>query len=413
MSERFFPIKTETACPLKWSWSTLYLYDGLTASCHRTGWGTLTENNFQYFHNTDKKLQERQDMLAGQWPVDSCSYCRKIEQSGGFSDRQLHLSIPNQYPNELDADPSQVNVRPTILEVYFNNTCNLSCLYCIPTLSSKINQENRNFGPFDQNGVVLKSVDTVDTSPLLEKFWSWMNSNSLNLKRFNVLGGEPFYQSEFYQLLDYFDSVPHSDLELGIVTNLAVSPDRLDKIINQLQALMSKKKLKRIDITCSIDCWGPEQEYVRHGLDLEIWNKNFKTLLDKKWIKLNVNQTISVLTIKTMPALLQQLQQWRQVRPVGHFFSEVTPQPSYMMPHIFGGNVFDQDFDSILKLIPESTARQYMSGIAGRIQQSQPDILEIKKLKTFLDEKDRRRNTNWRQTFDWLEPIFDQVNAND
>lgn len=407
MPDRFFPIKTKTACPLKWSWSTLYFQEGKTASCHRTGYSPLTVETFDQFHNTEQKLQDRREMLAGQWPANSCAYCRQIEDAGGFSDRNLHSTIPNLYPNELDVDQTLTSVTPTMLEVYFNNTCNLSCLYCVPSLSSKINQENKAFGNFDQGGVVLRSIDIVDTTPLIEKFWEWMQSNSSSLKRINVLGGEPLYQDEFYQLMDYFEKIPHPNLELCIVSNLAISTVKLEQLCDRFKKMLSTRRIKRIDITCSIDCWGEEQEYVRYGLDLSQWQKNFDLLLSKKWITLNINQTISVLTIKTMPDLLMNLNKWRLQRPVGHFFSEVSPQPSYLMPHIFGSNVFEKDFEAVLDLMPDSQARQYMSGIAGRIKQSSPDKTEIKKLKIFLDEKDRRRKTNWRQTFSWLEAIID------
>ena len=135
MSSKFFPIKTDTACQLKWNWSTLYLHQGKTASCHRTGWSQITPDTFDSFHNTPEKLQDRQYMLAGQWPANSCAYCREIEAVGGTSDRQLHLTIPNLVPRELDADTTAISVTPTILEIFLNNTCNLSCLYCLPSLS--------------------------------------------------------------------------------------------------------------------------------------------------------------------------------------------------------------------------------------------------------------------------------------
>jgi hypothetical protein len=43
-----------------------------------------------------------------------------------------------------------------------------------------------------------------------------------------------------------------------------------------------------------------------------------------------------------------------------------------------------------------------MLGIANNIIASDIDPQEISKLLTYLDEKDRRRNTNWEVLFPWL-----------
>jgi hypothetical protein len=414
-TKKYFPIKTDTACQLKWNWSTLYLYVGNTASCHRTGWGKITPDTFDTFHNTEKKIQERKQMLQGQWPTDSCSYCRNIEAAGGFSDRQLHLGIPDQSPVELETDPTATVVTPTILEVFFNQTCNMSCLYCTPRLSSKINQENRKFGNFVSNGVELLSVDIdPNYSEMLTKFWNWMEQNSNKLKRFNVLGGEPFYQVEFDACLDYFERTHHPDLELGIVTNLMLSDEKLQYNLDRLKNLLIQRRLKRIDLTCSIDCLGPEQEFVRYGMNLNTWMRNFDTVLKQKWLTVNINQTISLLTIKTMPELLKKLAQWRTHRTVGHYFSVVTPRPSFLAPTILNGCIFDKDFETIVNLMPtdterDCTAREYMQGIAREVAQSRANTDEIIKLKTYLNEMDRRRNTSWQQVFPWLAEEIEHV----
>lgn len=415
MTDKFFPIETATACQLKWNWSTVYLHSATTASCHRTGWSKLSEQNFDQFHNTEKKLQERTSMLAGEWPTDSCNYCREIEQAGGFSDRQLHLKIPNLVPTELEQDSRAIVISPTILEVYLNNTCNLACLYCLPELSSRINQEHEKFGSFQSGTVHLTSSPKSKEYPaILEKFWNWLRNNSRGLRRFNVLGGEPFYQAEFTHLLDFFQQSDHPDLELGVVTNLMVTPAQLDAFLSRFKSLLVQRRLKRIDITCSIDCWGPEQEYVRYGIDLDVWEKNFNRLLDQKWLTININQTISVLTIKTIPQLLEKLSHWRSLRPVGHFFSMTSPGPSYLMPQIMGQGVFDRDFETILSLMPDTTdqdrmAISYMTGIRDTIVKCQPNAEEKRSLRLFLDEKDRRRGNNWRKTFPWLIGEIDHV----
>jgi hypothetical protein len=406
MSDKFFPIKTETACRLKWAWTTLFLNSGHSATCHRTSHYPLTPENFNNFHNNDVVLADRQNMLKGQWPESNCGYCKNIEVAGGTSDRMLQLEIPNLAPPELEFDLTAVKVSPTILEVYFNNTCNLGCVYCSPALSSTIANENKKFGDFSERGVTLISVDK-HYNDLVPYFWKWFKTGFSTLKRLHILGGEPLYQQELDQLLDHIDANPNPNCELNIVTNLMVSTERLQFFIDRAKTLLANKKIKRIDVTCSIDCWGPEQEYVRWGLKLNQWEENFKLLMSYKWIYLNINQTISALTIKTMPELLIKLSSWRKQRKIGHWFSGVTPHPSYLMANIFGRQEFAESAGYILKLMPtttdeEQTAYNYMNGIFSEILTDNINIPEIVKLITYLDEKDRRRGTNWETLFPWL-----------
>lgn len=391
------------------------MHKGETASCHRTGFSFVTPDTFDTFHNTDKKIAERKEMLQGLWPTNSCGYCQKIEVAGGFSDRMLHLDIPNQSPSELESDPTAVEVTPTIVEVYFNNTCNLSCVYCNPDLSSKLNQEYKKFGDFSHNGVELKSVQVTPMyDNMLKKFWEWMKQHSTKLKRLHVLGGEPFYQTEFDQCMEYFKNSYHPDLELTVVTNLMISKDKLEARIGEFKKLLAEQRLKRIDITCSIDCWGSEQEYVRHGINLEQWQNNFELLLQQAWLTVNINQTISVLTIKTMPTLIEKINHWKKQRSIGHYFSEVSPAPTYLVPSILGPNVFDKDFEIILSCMLDNTdqdriAKKYMAGIANKIKNSIVDHTEIIKLKTFLNENDYRRKTTWPLVFPWLAKEIEHV----
>jgi pyruvate-formate lyase-activating enzyme len=406
MTSKYFPIQTDTACPLKWNWSTLYLNSGVTRSCHRTAESRLTPENFDNFHNTEVKLADRNRMLNGQWPEHSCGYCRTIEESGGVSDRQRQLTIPYIHSPELTDNLSPVVVSPTLLEVYFSNACNLGCLYCGPELSSTIAAENVKFGKFDKGGIILDSFDN-QIKNLAPYFWKWFDLNFHSLSRLHVLGGEPFYQKEFDRLLIEIEKNPNPGCELNIVSNLMISKQKLEGYIDTFKKLLSAKKIKRIDITCSIDCWGPQQEYVRWGLDLTQWKENLELLLKNKWLYISINQTISALTIKTMPELLIQINEWKQQRQLGHWFGTVTPGPSYMKPDIFGNNEFACDAEKILKLMPtdtneDLTALEYMKGIFSQILSAELNQQEISKLITYLDEKDQRRKTQWETLFPWL-----------
>ena len=411
---KIFPIHTKTACQLKWTWTTLFLHSGITRSCHRAAESKLSLEEFDNFHNTPRKIHDRETMLQGEWPKGGCEYCHKIELAGGSSDRMLHNVIPDLVPRELETDLTATNVTPRLLEIYLNNTCNLSCLYCHGELSSRINFENNKFnfqlGDVDLNKFTsFQIVDNIEkTQPAyIKKFWQWMEKNYKELKRIHVLGGEPFYQREFEDFYTFFENHPHPQLEFNVVSNLSIDQNKLQNYIERFKLLIAKKKIRKLEITCSIDCWGPEQEYVRSGLNLENWEENFNYLLDQAWLSININQTITPLTIKTMPNLLVKLKEWKKKKTVSKFFSGATPGPDYMKPFIFGGDEFREDFDKIFALMNDNTtqekeAKKYMQGIWAEIEAAPRDEKEINNLKFFLNEIDRRRNTNWKELFPWI-----------
>jgi organic radical activating enzyme len=414
--DRYFPIKTDTACQLKWTWSTLHLYTGTTNSCHRVDPTPIDPDDFDNFHNTPKKLLDRQLMLQGQWPTGGCEYCKNIEQAGGSSDRMFQLQIPGLVPKELETDSLAVEVTPRIVEVYLDNVCNMSCIYCWDGFSSKIQAENVKFGRFEKGGIVIdnKATKNKNFEKISEKFWQWMQNNYSDLRRLHILGGEPFYQSQFETCLEFLETNKNPELEFNIITNLKVSRPRLQKLIERIKQLVTDQKIGRVDITCSIDCWGEEQEYIRYGIDMKEWQQNFDYLVEQSWITLNINQTITGLGIKSIPDLVKFINQRRsESRPIGHYFMSCVNRPQ-LYPGIFGPGFFDQDFEKILAEMPNDTwqhqhATQMMKGLQLEFNSAPRDNKQIENLKIFLDEIDRRRNLDWKQVFPWLEKELKNV----
>jgi len=409
---KFFPIKTETACKQKWSFSKIMLHLNKTASCHRVIDTPFDMETFN-FHNTPEKIQQRETMLRGEWPdgdpnpmETTCNqYCGEFERNGGRSDRQFQNSVPGAYPEALDEDATLTSVDCTQLEVYPGNTCNLKCIYCTPLLSSPMEAELKKFGRFEKNGLVLENYydRPTDLDSRLERYWQWMEDHAGKLERLHLLGGEPFYDNQFDRYLDLFDRKPNQNLEFEIVTNLMISMDRLKDYCDKLKKLIIKRKIKRVELLCSMDCWGPQQELVRSGLDLKQWEENFKYLISQKWIKLSINGTVSVLTIKTMPALLGKLKEWTVDRKIEHYFN-MAYMPTYMDPRILGSDEFEQSFDEIMFLMEDGThSKEHFQGIINNVKSGRLNKQEVLKLLTYLDELDNRRGTDWKTLFPWLE----------
>jgi pyruvate-formate lyase-activating enzyme len=415
LTNKKFPIYTDTACQLKWNWSTVYLTTEKTASCHRTNHHHFDTDAFD-FHNTPEKIQDRKHMLSGKWPEHGCTYCQNIERAGGQSDRITNLDFPGIHaPPELESNPIATLVTPRMLEVYFDNTCNLKCLYCGPHFSSLWDAENKRHG-FFQKGDLKISDDFIKSANInnnKQKLFEWLKKHSHHLTTFNILGGEPLYQAELDQCLDLFEAHPAPELKLQIFTNLNASLDRVQNMVERVKQLVDNNCLREFEITASLDCWGAPQEYVRYPLNLTVWKKNFDYLVGQSWINLIISSTVTPLTVKTLPELLNQINTWSQNRKIYHYQNSVN-SPSFMCIDIFG-DIFKEDFARALELKPSTTkeeiaSRNYLTGIAQQSAHRGPNISEIQKLHDFLIEMDRRRGTSWNETFPWLIDEFKKHN---
>jgi len=407
-----FPIDTATACQSKWTWSTIWLNKLSTASCHRVNSTTFDLENFDDFHNTPKKLADRKLMLNGQWPSGGCEYCKDIEDAGGWSDRQHNLGIRGLTPIELETDPTAIRVSPRIVEIFAQNTCNLACIYCTGDLSSKIEQENKKFGNFESGGVSIPviTIPTAATQEYFDRFISWIDKNVQNLVRLHLLGGETFIQHELMNsILTVLENRPSPNLELCVFSNLNVPDKYWDLYIGRIKDLHSRGHIRCFDLTASIDCWGPQQQYVRSGLNLQKFEQRFAWASEQgTWLRLNVNQTVTSMTIKTMPQLIEKIKYYSKNKHIGHYFQFCSPNESFQHPKIFAWDLWKDDAERILAAMPTDTVDQQeaiprMQGLISLLKQhTTNNVNAIKNLHTYLDELDRRRSTNWRTLFPYL-----------
>lgn len=418
-----FPIKTDSACILKWSWSTINLETAQTSSCHRTKMVPIDPDNFKNFHNHPSKIQDREHMLNEEWPDSGrgCEYCKNVEDHGGTSDRQLWLSRlhgANKIPPELFDQPRATHVTPTILEVYFNKTCNLSCVYCHPSVSSKWNEEVSKFGEIKIKdfSITEHHTDKSRYKKMVQGLWDYLIEDDRYkiIQHYQLLGGESLLQKELDDSIDFWKTHPNPSLTFNIISNIMVPHHLFVDKIQKFQDLVDANAIYQLELTASLDCWGGPQEYVRHGIDLDVWTKNFEYLLDKSWILLSIHSCITSLTIKTMPDLLEKILFWNSTRPTGmpvdlsfDFVNGEDGKKNGLHPSVFGPGVFDDDLQRILQLLPENNEHQislkkHMQGSANLIENSVKNVERIDVLKEYLTELDRRRNTNWREVFPWL-----------
>jgi hypothetical protein len=121
---------------------------------------------------------------------------------------------------------------------------------------------------------------------------------------------------------------------------------------------------------------------------------------------------VTPLTIKTLPDLLEKINQWSQTRKIYHYQNSVN-DPDHMFIDLFG-DIFREDFDRAISLKPDHTpedlaSKNYLIGIAKQSQRGpKPD--QIRQLFDFLNTMDHRRNTHWPKIFPWLIDEFKKYN---
>lgn len=411
-----FPIQNNAACQLKWSWSTIFLNRGTTSSCHRGRHWQFDETTLKDFHNHPGKIGDREKMLKGIWPGNGCEYCRDVEAAGGQSDRTASGNTrPGILPPELLIDPTATSVTPKLVEVYFSNLCNQSCVYCRPSFSSQIAYEIKRYGDSQYN--LNYNEDTADTAGdkynlYLRLFWEWLSENHREVAVFQILGGEPLYQPEFDQFLEFLENHPSPNMAVKIFTNMNHNPVKFNKQILIIERLVRDKKIKEIELVCSIDCWGEDLEYIRYGLDLKICEENIHTVLKSEFINLFFHATISPLSLPSMHLLTSKVFEWTKMAHTNtstHYHWNTVVQPECFNIYNFGPELIPY-IDQVIEVFNNNGGikpwQATILGIKAQLQQSKPDTEQIKRLSGFLDELDVRRKLDWRSQFPQINKLI-------
>jgi hypothetical protein len=244
------------------------------------------------------------------------------------------------------------------------------------------------------------------------KLIRWLDNNISKLKRVHLLGGEPFLQHDLLsEIFSILDKNPCPQLELAMFSNMNVPEKYWRKYTSKVKELALTGKIKRFDLIGSIDCWGHEASYVRRGLDLDILDRRLMWASQQEdWLHLHISATMVPMSIKTLPDLIAKIATYSKNKEISARFMFVSSEPRpYLHPEIFKystwGDSFNrcyQEMDKIDNIDP--TAKERLQGLDRYLQSIvKNDQDQIKKLHTYLDELDRRRGTNWRQLFPYLD----------
>lgn len=207
--------------------------------------GNLNDQTIEQILHGPVMQEIRQSIRQGK-PHDYCYNCVQAERYGR-SERDWHNNVSSEFDCTQASDDEHI---PTLIDVRWNTTCNLSCNYCAPACSSK--------------WAALKQIPFKSGArPYYEQVCNYLEQHKNNIREVALVGGEPLLLPENERLLD----VIPSDCVVTLITNVAVD-FKNNKIFQKLS------QRNRVGWSLSFDNIGQRFEYVRYGGKWDLLQQN-------------------------------------------------------------------------------------------------------------------------------------------
>jgi len=211
--------------------------------------GNLNDQSIEQILHSSKMIEIRQSIREGR-PHAYCYNCVQAERYGR-SERDWHNNVSPEFDCTTALD---LEHKPTLIDVRWNTTCNLSCNYCAPACSSR--------------WAALKKIPFKSgTRPYYEQVCEYLDQHRDSIREVALVGGEPLLLPENERLLD----VIPDNCVVTLITNMSVELDS-NKIFNKLAGRT------RVGWSMSFDNIGARFEYVRHGGSWNLLLKNLNLL---------------------------------------------------------------------------------------------------------------------------------------
>jgi organic radical activating enzyme len=313
---------SKSFCAAKWLNASLHLGHGYTNSCHLPLPHPVDleeiKKNPSALHNTAHKKEMRKMMLTGKRPAE-CSYCWKIEDIGrdNISDRVYKSRIYSQKDiNRISKLPFHEDVNLKTVEISFDRTCNFACSYCNAGYSTTWGKEINKYGPYQKFKSVSAQAYQNDGSwadkygkhsefnPYVEAFLAWWPELSQELQELRITGGEPSASHNFWNFIETLKQHPAEGLSLAINSNLGMKSEVLDRVIQMTKDV----KVKALDLYTSNESMGAHAEYIRDGLNYQVWRSNLvKFIENANFRSVTIMMTINSLCLFSIDEFLDDM----------------------------------------------------------------------------------------------------------
>ena len=425
-------------CLAKWNQVSLHLPTGLTNSCYHPPLHNIDaealKSNPAALHNTAQKIKERQQMLKGEKP-DGCSYCWNIEDAGGTSDRIYRSGEPwaIQDFESIKNKPIDSEWTPRYVEVNFNNACNLKCSYCSPQFSTTWAQEIDRYGQYPTSPAHnapehfqgrRRPIPQREENPYVEAFWRWWPTLYKSLKHFRMTGGEPMMDKNTYKVLHYIIDNPKKDLHLNVTSNMCPPDQKLkNKYFDMIKQICLEEKVEHMMQFVSVDAHGPQAEYIRHGLNWNLFQSTVEEFLERIPVRNSVTFIITYnnLSVTTLDKLLNYIRELRQRYSTTYqrvwFDIPLLRQPAWQQITLLPESYQQIHEDNITMMqkpaegygaYKDFEIQKMLRNLAYWKKNADASTQQKKNFYAFFSEHDRRRGTSFEKTFPEMEEFWQE-----
>jgi len=230
----------------------------------------------EYFDSKEIKGL-REDLLNGV-KNKSCQRCWNVEEAGGDSLRLIsnRTASPSSIKTQIK-NPKASNINS--FDLTLGNLCNLKCIMCSPSLSSRLLAEV-NLNPHLTELYPAETLDQTKYNWVEDKdFVNWCNKHLPDSIHIKFTGGEPFIIPWIQTVIDKIPDKQKKKCILHFTTNLT--------IVN-LGLFENFRKFKEVWLSVSVEGCEETFEYLRYGHKWETLSTNIRLIKDMKIENLNL-----------------------------------------------------------------------------------------------------------------------------
>jgi len=208
-----------------------------------------------------------------------------------------------------------------------------------------------------------------------------------------------------------------SQTRLAINSNLGPQVDGY-RLIDSTQGMP-------VEIYTSMESVGKQAEYIRDGLDYDLWRQNVQALLDAG-ITVHCMCTINALCLTTLPSLLNELVEWKRTygQERVNFTLNILRFPSFQSPLVLPDDLREQFKGDLTQWLVSHRGRSYLQEHEINHTQRLIDYLDVVKtphsdsfdrprllndFKKFYTQYDQRRDKDFVAAFSELKEWYNEL----